>query len=847
MALIPRSIRLWFVQLGQISGALSRVRRKCWALCDYAHVPSQIEGLLNHTFKIGFPRVCGCLNILRGLRKIIPVLGLGLLLAACSSYRSLQELRYPNRIYDDVSNVDLSTKTWPTPAKYGSLTPDKAPPGATYYGTDLNSSQKSSSGITTNGISGEGTEDNSSGPRASSAPITQSSEGYQIEFENAPVGAVSRSIITETLKLGLTVDPRVSGNVSLSSGQPLKKEELIIALENALKTANANLLKDVNGYRVVPAGETLGSATVDSSTPPAPGYGITVLPLRYVSADTIMKLVDSFATKPGAVRVETTQNLLLILGSSEERKAALETAKSFDKDWMKGQSIGIYPVVNAEPATIIIELQRIMDSGEGGAGRGLVQFQPVERLNAVMAITRRAEVLKSVKEWIERLDKADNTASLSRVYRVRYGSAKHLAKILNDAFGTGAGGGSLDSTEPGLSRVSMGTTGTSGGTPGSTTGGGTSGNAGYAGISGAGAQNPSGASSGTGGGGSSSTLGEAAGSVSGSQFVGTFARQEEKDDGMGGGRGTGKIKITPDVKTNSLLIFADRVHMRMIERVLDQLDRPILQVAIEATIAEVTLNDGLRYGVQYYLENSADAAHKGSLSFTPFSVGAAATSVVAPVYPGFNFLLGSQTSPRVVLDALNARTSIKLLSNPSIVVRDNEVASIQVGDQVPISISQTSYIPSTSGTPVVANNIEYRNTGVILRVLPRVTANGNVMLDVEQEISEVAKTSASGSGSLTPTVSQRVIKSSVSVMSGQTVLLGGLIADRRTSGREGLPILSNIDFIGDVFGHTEVDRKKTELIVFIRPKILQTGSDAQDVAEIMRNKMIFSYQPPTQP
>ncbi|MFM7084580.1 MAG: type II secretion system secretin GspD [Hyphomicrobium sp.] len=710
----------------------------------------------------------------------------------------------------------------------------------------MNAPKSGTSGITTQGISGEGTEGNSPGASPSSGPISQSSEGYQIEYENAPVGAVAKSIIAETLKLGLTVDPRVSGTVSLSSGQPLKKDELIIALENALKTANAVLLKDINGYRVVPAGETLGSAAVDGATPPAPGYGITVLPLRYVSADTIMKLVDSFATKPGAVRVETTQNLLLILGSSEERKAALETAKSFDKDWMRGQSVGIYPVVNAEPATIIVELQRIMDSGEGGAGRGLVQFQPVERLNAVMAITRRAEVLKSVKQWVERLDKADNTASLSRVYRVKYGSAKHLAKILNDAFGAGGTGGAADSTEPGMSRVSMGTTGggLSGGSLGSTTGGGTTGGGGYAGISGAGlgagGQSPAGTPSGVGG--ANSTMGEAAGSVSGSQFVGTFARQEEKDDGMGG-RPTGKVKITPDVKSNSLLIFADREHMKMIERVLEQLDKPALQVAIEATIAEVTLNDGLAYGVQYYLENTNP--HPGSIGFSTLASGA-----LKAVNPGFNFILGSSTDPRVVLDALNTRTSVKLLSNPSIVVRDNEVASIQVGDQVPVTISQVSLVGTTSGAGgafPVANNIEYRNTGVILRVLPRVTANGHVMLDVEQEISQVANLTAIGSGSLTPTVKQRVIKSSVSVMSGQTVLLGGLIGDVHNTERQGLPILSNIDIIGDVFGHTDAKRQKTELIVFIRPKILQTGSDAQDVAEIMRNKMIFSYQPPFQP
>ncbi|MFM7083657.1 MAG: hypothetical protein ACKOW3_01450, partial [Hyphomicrobium sp.] len=342
--MITRPAYMWFVVLRLVSGALSRAPWKTTAHSDVFPAPSGLEGLNNLSQdKSSFHILLLIRTALSSfVRTLLPILGASLLMSGCSSFRSIEELRYPNRIYDDVNNVDLTTKTWPTPAKFGSLTPEKAPPGATYYGNDLNAPTNGTSGITTQGISGEGTESNSSGPRPSSGPISQSSEGYQIEYENAPVGAVAKSIIAETLKLGLTVDPRVSGTVSLSSGQPLKKDELIIALENALKTANAVLLKDVNGYRVVPAGETLGSAAVDGSSPPAPGYGITVLPLRYVSADTMMKLVDSFATKPGAVRVETTQNLLLILGSSEERKAALETAKSFDKDWMRGQSVGIY-------------------------------------------------------------------------------------------------------------------------------------------------------------------------------------------------------------------------------------------------------------------------------------------------------------------------------------------------------------------------------------------------------------------------------------------------------------------------------------------------------------------------
>ena len=278
----------------------------------------------------------------------------------------------------------------------------------------------------------------------------------------------------------------------------------------------------------------------------------------------------------------------------------------------------------------------------------------------------------------------------------------------------------------------------------------------------------------------------------------------------------------------------------MIERVLQQLDRPRLQVAIEATIAEVSLNDGLEFGVQHYLKSDL-----GSVSLQQ-----AAGAVIGRVLPGFNLLLGPGGDPRVVLNALTTKTNVKVLSSPSLVVLDNQVASIQVGDQVPVSTTQATLVgPTSTGiltNPAfpVANNIDYRNTGVILRVLPRVSANGNVTLEIDQEISNVVNNSQSGT--LTPTISQRHLKSTISVTSNQTVLLGGLISDRQTGGREGIPFLSSIAYLGDLFAHNQTARNRTELIVFIKPQIIADSVDAQAVAEQMRARMFLSSRRPVQ-
>jgi len=299
------------------------------------------------------------------------------------------------------------------------------------------------------------------------------------------------------------------------------------------------------------------------------------------------------------------------------------------------------------------------------------------------------------------------------------------------------------------------------------------------------------------------------------------------------------VRITPDAVNNALLIYASPEHYRIIERTVQQLDQPQLQVAIDATIAEITLNDDLRYGVQFFLKGKdvglpSDA---GSILNTAKDV------VLSRVLPGFNFLVGTEAQPRVILDALHAVTDVKILSTPSVVVVDNQFASLQVGDQIPIT-TRTAQSVDVPTAPVV-NNIDYRNTGVILKVAPRINANGNVLLDVEQEISAVANTTTADT--LTPTISQRKVRSSIAVASGQTVLLGGLISERQDRGRKGIPGLDQIPGVGDLLSRSSGTMARTELIIFIRPQIIRNGIDANRVARELRGKMRGVFGPETLP
>src|ERR1700694_4990105 len=658
---------------------------------------------------------------------------------------------------------------------------------------------------------------------------TASGNGFDLNFENTPVATVAKVVLGDILGTGYTIDPRVQGTVSLVSVKPVAKSDIVFVLENALRLSGVVLVRDTAGYRLPPVGAAVGSGRVDAAAPsPEPGYGVSVVPLQYVSAQTVLKLMDSFATKAGMVRADAARNILLIQGSGAERRTAVDTALSFDVDWMRGQSVGIYPTSNSGPEPIIAELEKIMDSGESGLSQSVVKFQAISRLNAILVVSRKPALLRTAATWIRRLDNADTGRTSVHVYRVKYGEARQIARMLTDMFIGASSSGSLDAASSQLAPGS-GTYGTSADRL---------------------SLNSSGANSSSSGFGSrSSATGTPTPGATGFGATRDVAAANNPNLGTldGGSRTAGSgqpvlqnVRITADSVNNTLLIYADQESYRIIATTLQQEDQRQLQVAIDATIAEVTLTDELSYGVQFFLtsHNFGLRPDQGSLLNTQSATapaaataGTVANAFINRAFPGFNFLIGSEAQPSAILDALHTVTSVKVLSNPSLVVINNQVATLQVGDVVPISTGSATVL-TTNNT--VVNTIDYRNTGIILRVSPRINVNGNVRLDVEQEISNVSPQTAA---SLTPTVSERKVKSSISVATGQTVLLAGLISEQHNNGRNGIPLLDQIPGLGDGFSAQDNKTTRTELIIFIRPQIIRDGTDAHFVAEERRSKL----------
>jgi general secretion pathway protein D len=541
-----------------------------------------------------------------------------------------------------------------------------------------------------------------------------------------------------------------------------------------------------------------GVGAVSHDNAKAPGFGVSVLPLRNVSAEAVLRLAENFMSKGGSLRAEATGNLLLVRGTARERQSLMEVAASFDVDWLKGQSAGIFPLTHSAPDELIAELTQAMGGEQGELQSKMVRFQPLQRLNAVLVLTRQSSQLKQAAEWIRRLDRSNEAGQDLHVYRVENGRAQNLAALLSETLGTGGRPRrSRSEVAPGRDVASLAGRATQPSSPMPPP---------LAGTAGAQAQPV------------------IAPPPAGGRPANPMPPPSiSAPAGQAPGAELPDVRVTADEVNNLLLIYASAKDYRRIANVLREIDRPPLQVMINATIVEVTLNDTLRYGVQVFLKGKKVS-------------GGVVTDAELPLLasnPGLNLIVGALADPKVVLDALSDVTDVKVVSSPSVVVVDNQPALLKVGDEVPVSTQQATILENPKA-PIISA-VQFRDTGVILKVIPRVNSTGLVTMDVEQEISAVVNQSAEPT--LTPTISQRQVASTISVYSGQMVVLGGLISEQRNNDRIGPPFLGQIPVLGDLIGATSKGMRRTELIVFIRPQVIRDARDARDVAEELRSRL----------
>ena len=660
-------------------------------------------------------------------------------------------------------------------------------------------------------------------PGGPSVQVTQGGD-VTLNFADADIREVVRAVVGDVLGLNYYVDSKVQGTVTVETTRPLPRAAVLPALERVLRASGAALVQDNGLVRIMPLD------TGDKSAPaqaPMPGSAIRILPLQYVTADQIQKIIQPFVPPGASLAADSTHNVLLLSGSREDMDSLANLVRSFDTDWLARMSFALVPLRNGTAEAIASEMREIVAGASGGESNDTLRIVPVAQLEAVLVITTQPRYLAWAQQQIELLDSgAADSAERTYIYHVQYGRANDLTDVLTQIFGpAGAAAAkpapsSSSYLEPAssMSPLSSGF-GTAGGTASGTA---PSTGLGAAPAGSALAQGAPASSSSTS---STTSTGTGTGApVTTSSTETTSAGGGTNGQGANARPGASTLRFVTDERNNAIVIVATPRQYRRIEEALKRLDVKPMQVEIAATIAEVTLNDQLQFGLQWFFRQ-----HNNSEAFSN-----TATSTPGPVFPGFSYsFLLSDASVNVVLNALSAITNVNVVSAPQLLVLNNQTAQLQVGQQVPVPVQQQQST-LVVGAPLV-NTINYVNTGVILSVTPRANATGEVTLDIEQEVSDVATVNT---GTLNaPTLDERRIKSTVSVDSGESVALGGLISNSVTKTRSAIPLLGEIPVLGALFRNDDNTTLRTELLVLIEPRIINGADDARAATDELERRM----------
>ena len=589
-----------------------------------------------------------------------------------------------------------------------------------------------------------------------------------LDFADADVKEVVRTVLGDILKVPFSVDPQIQGKVTLKTSTPLRKQDVIAALETALKVNGAVIILADNVYNVVPATEAQkridGYELSGSARSRLPGYGIEIVPLRNIAAAEMQKLLEPISPTGGVASVDAQRNLLFLAGTSQERAAMMDTIRLFDVDYLKGMSYAIIRPEHVEAGALAQELTRVFQSTSGSTS-SLLRFVPLARINTLLVVSPRANQLQAVQKWVDRLDVSPRGAGRSvYYYRMQNAKAEDVARSLSAVYG---------------SAVSLGN------------------------------------DNGSGNDGSSSEVPPA--SVGGA--VPASPAPVPQINGSGATDNASSLQIAVDGANNALVIRASATDYAALERFLKEIDVAPDQVLIEVTIAEVTLNDSLRYGVEWYFKNANDQNYSLGKTLKP-----------AALIPGFNF---TYTIPdvEVALSALGTITDVQVISAPKLLTLDNKSATLQFGDQVPI-ITQSATGVRDASSPTIVNSVQFRDTGIVLRVTPRISKGGTVFVDVNQEVSSAIPTTTSGIDS--PTIQQRKISSTVAVQDGDSIALGGMIRQSDTHSDSGIPVLKDIPVVGNLFSSTNNTGARTELLIFMRPRIIRSAAAAREMTDQLK-------------
>jgi general secretion pathway protein D len=708
---------------------------------------------------------------------------------------------------------------------------------------------------------------------------TTAGDSIVLNFENADIREVIYSLAV-AMNINYWIDPRVQGQVTVRTAGKLSREDLWPIFHQLLRNNGFAAVKNGDLYSIVPAEEAKTRVITPGLDVGSEGHFVmNVVKVEHVSADQMATTVTPFVSPGGDVISFPRSNLVIITDIAKNADRLQELIRTFDTNTFAQMNAKIFKVEHAVLDDLAAELQSILEAyhtADSGAPAVLI---PLTRLNAIAVIAHDRSVIMAVDYWVSVLDVEAEAGGRRQVYvyRVENSKAVDLADVLSEVYGDTGGAGSRGGRRARSGEAAESGLGLAGGLAGASSGGGgssgslgsrrslggSSGSSGFGGSSSSGGGLGSGGSSGGSlGGGSSGSLG---GSSSSSTRGGRGGRAGGRAGATGGGAGGAggvvlggegqteifeqEVRVVEDEITNSLVLLATPRDYETLRQVLRSLDIVPRQVLFEALIAEISLTEGDHLSIMQALQgtenksssNTDVTGKNGDQGGSYFDAFGRELRLIGTL--GSGGLLGTVTAYRNgieiyrgVLDAAANRGKAKILSRPNLMTSDNQEARLLVGQEVPILTTQSNSTVQTNSTTQILQSVQYRDTGLVIRALPQVNSEGLVNLELSLEVSEVAPGQSAG-GIQSPTFTTRKAETSVVVNSGETLVIGGIIAEANNDDREGVPYLMDIPVLGRLFRSDTSSKRRTELIVLITPFVVRDRDEARSVTADFRRRV----------
>ena len=621
--------------------------------------------------------------------------------------------------------------------------------------------------------------------------------GFFVKFNNADIYEVIHTL-GRTAGINYLIDPRVRGVVNVHTQGVVRKDGALDLLFAILRVNGATAVKEGDIYHIVPMTE----AKTEPLLPTFPGDNaartssnqviMRAFPLQYIAVAEMAKVIKPFLSAGGEAVEVARANILLVTDTSANLDKTARLVELFDSEVFRSAGMKLFQLKYLDPEEMAKNLENIfgaLDFSARGARPAGINFVPIPRLNALLVVSASPKTMEDVERWVRELDREGAGASRTiHRYRVRYGKVKDVAAVLEKLYPKRTA--SIGTDRPTEFRAAVAQS------PGSSL---------NAAAPRSAAPQPASITTST----TTST---------------TTSRPAPARDGK---EGEG-FDLIPDEPTNSLIIRASLSEYADILENLKVIDVYPQQVLLEVLVGEVTLDDSLKLGIDWTFNNTFGPGgdYKGTATLTPGN----------PIN-NFSYLVEKTGRLTAAFRSLAQNGKASVLSSPSVIATNGKKARINVADQVPVV---NSTLQSNTNPPVTTTTVEYRDVGVILSFTPYINESGLVTLEIEQEVSEVSTTSTGAN----PTFFKRSVSTNLVASQDQSIVLGGLVKERKSLSRAGLPWIYKIPLIGWIFGSRDDTVSRTELLIFITPRVIrnveegiQLSRDFEDRVQQLKGRM----------